>query len=61
MPDKLIFVLDTGEQIPAEKITKEQVSQAIALIKHREGQEDSPVPKDRFLENYLSRTTIRRF
>jgi len=48
MPDKLIFVLDTGEHIPAETITKEQVSQAIALIKHREGQEDSPVPRQIF-------------
>ena len=48
MPDKLIFVLDTGEQIPAEKITKEQVSQAIALIRHREGQENSPVPRQIF-------------
>lgn len=48
MSDKHIFVLESGEHIPAEEITKEQASQAIALIRLREGQEDSPVPRQIF-------------
>jgi hypothetical protein len=33
----LIFVLATGEKIPAEEITAEQIPQAIALIRKVDG------------------------
>lgn len=47
MSDKLTFVLDTGEQIPADEITPEQVLRAIALIRMKEGE-------------FTSREVIRR-
>lgn len=43
----MYFVLDTGEQIPADEITPEQVRRAIALVRMKDGK-------------FTSREVIRR-
>ena len=43
----MYFVLDTGEQIPADEITPEQVLRAIALVRMKDGE-------------FTSREVIRR-
>jgi len=40
----MIFVLDTGEHIPADEIKPEQICRAIALIRPKEG--DSKINRE---------------
>lgn len=42
MSEKMVFVLSTGERIPADKVTPEQIRLAVALVKITPIYNDAP-------------------